>query len=760
MRKSFKTFLSAALIAAMTLSLAACGEDGENGENASQSGTETPEWVYVPEYVELPEDGSYYNMQIEEDHLYYSSYSWDEETGSSVTALNKYSLADGSVETLPLDLGEGSLNSFRVGEDGSVYAMVYFWNMDEATGEYNSWQSLMKWDASGTEVYSLNLTELQEQEGISYFGSIATDAQGRVYMSCDNQIALVDAEGNFRGTVSLGSDMNSWISNIGSDKDGKVYASAYANSGNSGGYKLYEIDFDKKSTGAVYENIPSGNGNSLSVGIEKDFLFYDGTTVYEYDKDAQTAEELFQWLDSDINGQYVDAVGVTPEGKILVVINDWNTGENSMALLTKTPGSEVIQKETIVLGTMQASSELLSAAVNFNKSNDKYRISIKTYVDNSNWNENTWSDALTRLNNDLTSANCPDLIDVSSLNVEQLAAKGVFEDITPYLESSSVIAREDYIENVLAGFTFDDVLIGIPKNFSLQTVAGNAAELGTEMGWSLEEMIAYADAHPDGNLFNYVTKSNIMYYCMMYNENAFIDWKTGECNFDSPEFISLLEFVNRFPEEADYSDERSEPSLIESGEVLLYNAYIYDFEEVQMINDIFGGRATFIGYPTIDGSVGCAMQSSDVYAIAAKSANKDGAWAFLENYLGTEVTNRWFWGFPSNRKQLENQAEKAVAVETYTWTDEDGVEHEEVVSGGSSVTYGDGWTYEYHTPTQEEVDQILALIEVASPAASQNSEIMTIISEEAEAFYKGQKSAEEVAAVIQSRAQIYVSENS
>lgn len=760
MRKSFKTFLSAALIAAMTLSLAACGEDGENGENASQSGTETPEWVYVPEYVELPEDGSYYNMQIEEDHLYYSSYSWDEETGSSVTALNKYSLSDGSVETLPLDLGEGSLNSFRVGEDGSVYAMVYFWNMDEATGEYNSWQSLMKWDASGTEVYSLNLTELQEQEGISYFGSIATDAQGRVYMSCDNQIALVDAEGNFRGTVSLGSDMNSWISNIGSDKDGKVYASAYANSGNSGGYKLYEIDFDKKSTGAVYENIPSGNGNSLSVGIEKDFLFYDGTTVYEYDKDAQTAEELFQWLDSDINGQYVDAVGVTPEGKILVVINDWNTGENSMALLTKTPGSEVIQKETIVLGTMQASSELLSAAVNFNKSNDKYRISIKTYVDNSSWNENTWSDALTRLNNDLTSANCPDLIDVSSLNVEQLAAKGVFEDIAPYLESSSVISKEDYIENVLAGFTFGDVLIGIPKSFTLQTVAGNAAELGTEMGWSLEEMIAYADAHPDGNLFNYVTKSSIMYYCMMYNENAFIDWKTGECNFDSPEFISLLEFVNRFPEEADYSDERSEPSLIESGEVLLYNAYIYDFEEIQMINDIFGGQATFIGYPTIDGSVGCAMQSSDVYAIAAKSANKDGAWAFLENYLGTESTNRWFWGFPSNRKQLDNKAKEAVTVETYTWTDEDGVEHEEVASGGSSVTYGDGWTYEYHTPTQEEVDQILALIEVASPAASQNSEIMTIISEEAEAFYKGQKSAEEVAAVIQSRAQIYVSENS
>ena len=120
----------------------------------------------------------------------------------------------------------------------------------------------------------------------------------------------------------------------------------------------------------------------------------------------------------------------------------------------------------------------------------------------------------------------------------------------------------------------------------------------------------------------------------------------------------------------------------------------------------------------------------------------------------------WSWGFPTNKKQLDAKIEEATKVETYTWTDEDGVEHEEVVSGGSSIGYQDGWTFEYHTVTKEEVDQVLALFEVAKPAASQNSEILSIISEEAEAFYKGQKSAADVAAVIQSRAQIYVDENS
>ncbi len=87
------------------------------------------------------------------------------------------------------------------------------------------------------------------------------------------------------------------------------------------------------------------------------------------------------------------------------------------------------------------------------------------------------------------------------------------------------------------------------------------------------------------------------------------------------------------------------------------------------------------------------------------------------------------------------------------------MEHEEVSSGGSVISYEDGWTYEYHTTTQEEVDQVLALIEVARPTVSQNSNVMAIIAEEAEAFYKGQKSAAEVADVIQRRIQNYVDEN-
>ncbi|MCM1189555.1 MAG: extracellular solute-binding protein [bacterium] len=758
MKNILKRVLSVATAAVLTLSLAACGSADGNGSGQWQP----PEWVYVPEYMELSDDISYWSMQPVGEYLYYETSYNDEETGEWKQGVGRYSLADQSKENIALDIGDASINSMAVAEDGSVCALLYYWESDELTGEFDSWQALTKYDSTGAQVWQTNLKSVMEDNNISYVSEMTADAQGRVYLTSESQVLLFDETGAFRGIVDVGSGVNSWIQNMGKGKDGKVYVMAYSYNGTSSSYTLSEIDFEKKAVGASYENFPSGNGSgSLSTGVEYDFLVMDNNALYGYNLADQNTELLFRWMDSDINGEYVRTVGVAPDGRIFAVINDWNTNESSVALLTKTASSEVAERETILIGTLYSSSELTAAAVRFNKSNDKYRVYIKEYIDRqADWTETTYSDAIALLNNDITSRNAPDAIALDSLEIKQLVAAGALEDISGYLDKSSVLNREDYLENVLAGYTFGDVLVGIPKTFTLQTVVGSTADVGEEMGWSLDDIIAYADRHPNANLFDYMTKSGIMYNFMMYNESAFVDWEKGECHFNSPEFISLLNFVNRFQEEPDYDSNISTATRIQNGEVLLDTVYVSDFREVQMYNAIYKGAATFIGYPTTDGSVGCALSADNILGITTKSSNKDGAWAFIESYLAAEDSDRFSWGFSSNKERLNAQLEEAIKVRTYTWTDEDGVEHEEVMEGGSSVGYQDGWSYTYHTPTREEADQIMELIKVASPAAAQNGQIMLIISEEAEAFYKGQKSAEEVADVIQRRAQTYVDENS
>lgn len=70
-----------------------------------------------------------------------------------------------------------------------------------------------------------------------------------------------------------------------------------------------------------------------------------------------------------------------------------------------------------------------------------------------------------------------------------------------------------------------------------------------------------------------------------------------------------------------------------------------------------------------------------------------------------------------------------------------------------------GESIELDPMTQEQIDQVVAFIESVNTRSYYNQDISKILEEEVEAYFTGQKSAQEVAQVIQSRAQIYVSEN-
>lgn len=764
-KMKLRRFVAATVAAITTLSLAACGSGDETGGNA-----QAKEWVYVPEFLAIEDENvNYYDMKYAGNALYYVSYGWDEETMTSSQSMCKYSLADGSTTQVPVtwtdEKADWSVQNFAVAGDGSFAAVMYVYGTEpNAEGWYDSSEYLCKYDAAGKQIFAIDLTERQEEDPEnSYIQSLGVDGQGRIYVAANNLIWLYEADGTYKGSVSVGSAANSWINAMGCGKDGKMYICSYNYEADSR-YSLTEIDFDGKKTGASYGNFPDSNNRTLVPGVEGDFLVSDGSAVFEYDLETQSKTEVFNWLDCDINGSCVQGYGVLEDGRIFAIINDWENDDNGVAMLTKTKASEVVQKETVVIASLYSGSDLQSAAVKFNKSNGTYRISIRNYVDYSSNSESAYQDGLTRLLNDITSNNCPDIIDLSGLNLTQLSAKGVFEDLNPYLEKSAVLKADDFLESILKAYTMDGKLVSIPACFEMQTVVGSTEKLGAEMGWTLEELIAFADKYPDAELFDSTTKETMLYYLLMYNENAFVDWATGECKFDTDQFKSLLNFVNRFPDDYNWdADGPSTPTRIQNGEVLLDTAYVYDFESIQIYWEMFGGDITCIGFPSVDGNAGCAMMGSQAYAITSKSANKDGAWAFIENFLSAEDNGRYWFGFPTMKSKLDAMEEEATKIEYVT--DENGEPYLDengepiVMGGGGGVGYEDGWEYTYTIPSQKEVDIIRSLMDVAVPISYSSESLMEIISEEAAGFFEGQKSVDEVAKIIQSRIKIYVDEN-
>lgn len=75
------------------------------------------------------------------------------------------------------------------------------------------------------------------------------------------------------------------------------------------------------------------------------------------------------------------------------------------------------------------------------------------------------------------------------------------------------------------------------------------------------------------------------------------------------------------------------------------------------------------------------------------------------------------------------------------------------------VCYEDGTKVNIDYPTQDDIDKLFRIIESGIIITGDYSSVWTIIDEESGAFYSGQKSAEEVADVIQSRVQLYLDEN-
>ena len=71
-----------------------------------------------------------------------------------------------------------------------------------------------------------------------------------------------------------------------------------------------------------------------------------------------------------------------------------------------------------------------------------------------------------------------------------------------------------------------------------------------------------------------------------------------------------------------------------------------------------------------------------------------------------------------------------------------------------------GFSYVQQPATDEEIARIRSIIDNAQSTAGFDRQLYSIILEEAEGYFAGQRTIEDVVRNIQSRAAIYVSENS
>ncbi|MDE7286619.1 MAG: extracellular solute-binding protein [Lachnospiraceae bacterium] len=749
MKKNRKFTLAAVLAGILFTALAGCGKSGGNqaGEDGAKEGS-----VYVPEFMQLDLTCDYMDAFVAAgDVAYISASTWDEEAGYS-GVVYKYDLMENKAQQL-FELGENeNIYGMIVNEDGTLTMVSgsdnYVFDEEGEVVENSFKMSAFRISAEdGTVIEESDITEHFPESEYIYIQRMCGDAQGNIYLSDGNSmICVLDKNYQKLCDIDIG---DQWINSMAASKEGDVYASVDG--------KLKKIDLAGKKIGETVENLEIGWGDTLYTGMNTSFLVSSNSQVSVLDLSAATKETLFNWIDVDINAENIQYVGELSDGRIWAITREYKEEGGAayeLVCFTKKDRSEVAAKDEIVFGTMWMDSDIRKQIIDFNKTNSQYRIVVREY------GADDYESGLIQLGADLTTANCPDLINLSQVDFAQYASKGVLEDLYPYMEKSG-IKKEEYLENILKAYEVDGSLYGIMPLFYINSIAAKTSLVGEENGWTLTEMLDLVDEVNPPYVMMYDSRNTMLWYCVYQDIDEFIDWESGECFFNGEEFIRALEFAARFPDDADvdYSERESIETLLHENNVLLMQTTLSSVQEYQMMRGMFGEEITYVGFPNKEQKGNLVVSASGSLGMSSKSKYKDGVWEFMKTLIEKEyqdslVNEHGNWGFPIRKESLEKQFELDMTPNYYE--DEDGNQIE-----NPKTTWGyNDFSIEIMAATQEEVDAVKALIASAEKVSGNtDQQIINIITEETEPFFKGQKSAADVANIIQNRVQIYVNEN-
>ena len=600
----------------------------------------------------------------------------------------------------------------------------------------------------------MDVTELHQTLGVETVTATRMDGSGRLYAASGTTLTVLDAALSILFTCKTQEPVERLIS-LGDGGVGVVTAG-------EAGRTVYPVDFDSQSLGNACPL--TGSGNKIYAGNEKyDFLYNNGDSLYGWAGGASAPEKILSWSGAGVDMGQITALALLPDGRGAAVVRDqviWPVSY-SAALLTPVGEEELAGRTVLTLATLGLDSETRAQILEFNRTSGGCRIEVRDYSEYNAPGDDTAG--VNKLNTEILAGNLPDLLDVSgAIPLRQYAAKGLLEDLWPYIESDAGLGRENMMERVLEAAEIGGKLVRVFPRFYIETAAGDPAILGNASGWTLDGLRAALEKQGAGCsvLGPNETKSSILETMFADNLDHFVDWDAGTASFDSPEFRAILEFCNTFPAQARGQGEEyvSPYTWVARGEQMLLPVSLGDLTSIQIYRALFGGDAAFVGYPGEGGS-GVSFGVDGGMAMLTSCKDKDGAWSFLRQMLLAEG-DRFTFGFPVNRVNFEQAVRESMEI-TYV-KDENGdpiigPDGEPLLEGTAFVML-DTQPVMLKPPTQEDYEQVMALYERAESIAGRDENIWNIVQDGVGGYFAGDRTAEDAARAIQSRVELYLNE--
>jgi len=581
---------------------------------------------------------------------------------------------------------------------------------------------LSKYVPTGQCVYQTVLQQELTEESIS---DMTADAEGNFYINVWNEgaVYLYDANGQAAGRIEYDNSVgcsrfstNLKDNMINDDLKGDVYL--FRTGADSVPGFIKKIDFESKSFIEEYDDVEIYDSPYM-VAVDGDtVVFFIGSAFYRY---SLTTHETY--LDQE-----------------LTQCSEDETSESE---------SEGVEsgKEAVVIAVFDfdVERELRKSVQEFNSRNEQYEVVIKNYYDENHLDS---YEAVKHLTQDLVSDNAPDIVDLRYIiDIAAYNKLGLFDDLSPYLENSTELSKDDFFAPIVEGATYDNKLLWLTPSVDLTVWIGKSSLLGNVSGWSVEEAKVFLEKHPESQWMNSELNECSIDDLISVQGRTFIDAEDGTCHFDSPEFKKLLQFyllINT--QEAGFTEQKTYPEDLQEEKMLLDNFVCMCIDDYARRKCYFGEDVTAIGIPGDGDNSGCLISPHAEFAIVSQSENKQVAWEFLESMLSAEVPDieALVPSFSSRKSGFAKQKEATLS-------------EEHIKKSQTILMYGN-WSCESKASTEQDVDAVERMImNGVCNNITRNFEMEKILHEEMDNFLKT-KNIDETAATVQNRISTYLSE--
>ncbi len=585
---------------------------------------------------------------------------------------------------------------------------------------------------------------------------------GNLFIAAEQKLFLFDSEGKLikkNEEKTLGAFMNY--------SDGKWYVAHVAPpSYNIGAFQ--EVDIN---TGELKDSYKADTSVAPNLTQSTNCLIYSETGVQKYDIAQSKLTEVLSPMSANLNCSYLKEGQILDDNtmRFLYVEPDADNDKfgtscycyfaNTMSILTlkrtdKNPnaGKELVKVALYVDDDPYLRDKILE--YNLDPTQHGY---IEFYT-LSDYEAFGWPDDMLIqflgntskiVTNDMYEGKGPDIL-VGFANLAEFNREPYMIDMKPYLQADTTINKDDYFYNIFEAFEKDGKLYSMPLTFSLRGMAVNSSIAGAKETWTFDDFNKIKNSLPASmSIMPEYSCAELLSLFLTASTSDFIDYDKGEAYFESDKFKTLLETIknNASPDPAMNSgfaivngQMMSAHDLLLSGRTGSIPTEIQTLEDYCFIAEaVTSDKMLMAGYPSTEGKTMTALADLSM-SITSCAANPDVCWEFIRYLLNDEQQQYLSVGdysLPVSKKAFEATSAEQIELSAKAYEE-----------AFSNPNYG-VLPVEITTERKDDLMKVLSSID---NSYSLDSDITTVIMEEADRYFGGWQTSDNVGKIIQAKA--------